>query len=295
MACGRELQRLDGFRRITSGPSRGRFGIRRTCKLCERLERRARERRKREAETREQERRLATRIRQSSVREFARLLTEDVLCRALLDSDKGAERLLRSISFRVLRERLRFEVPSPVLAQIAARRHAKTMDADQLRQLVATLASEIQEGKSMADILRPVEPQQLECSVTDANPKREHRDDEDQWGDDDARADEPPSPIATDNRRPGRKWTYGAERRRKQLAEYDYDDPTGGTSDCQDDHRTVEDLERERIRAIPPPPYTGVGDATEEALAWERGILARFAAEDELAACGIQRRDIDDE
>jgi hypothetical protein len=78
------------------------------------------------------------------------------------------------------------------------------------------------------------------------------------------------------------RWTVEDERRFESLRESADDEDDECRGDRPDDHSIVEDIERERLHAVPRPPYTGVGDATKEELAWERDILAGLAAEDEL-------------
>jgi hypothetical protein len=141
---------LSEFEPIKSGPSRGHFGIRRTCKPCRREARRERNQRKLELRNRERDRKLATRIRQASVAELAKLLTKEVFCRMVLDNDEGSERLVRSLSYRVFLSRSPFNVPGMprVFPQLQARRFARTTPIDKLREFVTAFAAELLELNS---------------------------------------------------------------------------------------------------------------------------------------------------
>jgi hypothetical protein len=245
IACGRVPQSLDQFRRITGGPSRGRFGIRRECRHCENIERREREKRKREARDRARDRKLATKIRQSSVTEFVKLLTEGgLLCRVVLDKDVSAERLLRSISYRIILARLLALVSLPpafaFVLQIEARHRARTADVEQLRQLVATLAAKIRAPDGQASAVRWLKSRLPRVDDVDRDKRPGRR----------------PSGTAAHIERPtDRRWTVEDERRDKAELERQarFEEPCDEAPDTQGSGRTMEELYIERLMAVPSP------------------------------------------
>jgi hypothetical protein len=234
--CKRVPQPLSAFEALPDG----RYGVRRVCRKCRTLTWKRYRLRKKWA----RDRKLATRIRQSSVPEFVRLLPKGLLCRVLLDKDMSAERLLRSIIYRLIFARLLAEVSFPpsfaFVLQIDARHRARTADVEQLRQWVAPLAAKIWAPDGQASAVRWLKPRLPRLDDVDRDQQPVRR----------------PSGTAAHIERPtDRRWTVEDERRLKATEEREarFDEPRDEAADQQGSGRTMEELYIEQLMSVPPP------------------------------------------